>query len=294
MTAMRFLLTGLAALALAACGSNGVAAPARPAMWKLSDPDTTIYLFGTVHVLPKNVAWRTPAFDKAIGSADEIVLEIADQSDKAAVAQTFNTLAVSPNLPPILERVPADKRAQLDALITKAGIKPAALDHMETWAAAVILGTTLYANIGLSPDNGVEKAVSGAAAQGAKPTLGLETTAQQLGYFDKLPEKAQRELLASVLDDSQNASADFDKMVSAWRRGDVKAIAATFDEDLRNNPELAAVLLDQRNANWVQWLKARLDRPGTAFVAVGAGHLAGKGSVIERLQAEGLKVERVQ
>lgn len=291
---MRSLLTGLAAFAIAACGSTSTAAPARPALWKVSDPDTTIYLFGTIHVLPKDVAWRTPAFDAALNGADELVLEIADQNDKAAAAQTFRTLAVSPNLPPLLERVPAEKRPALQAMLTKAGLKPQTLDPLETWAAAVTLGAALYAGAGLTADNGVERALSGAAEQTAKPTVGLETTAQQLGYFDALPEAAQRELLASVVDDSKNVAAEFEKMVSAWRRGDVDAIAATFDDELRKSPELATVLLDRRNANWTEWLKGRLAKPGTAFVAVGAGHLAGKGSVVERLRAAGMKVERVQ
>lgn len=291
---MRSLLTGLAALAIAACGTTSAAAPARPALWKVSDPDTTIYLFGTIHVLPKDIAWRTPAFDAALNGADELVLEIADQSDKAAAAQTFRTLATSPNLPPLLDRVPADKRATLEAMLTKAGLKPEMLDPLETWAAAVTLGAALYAGAGLTADNGVERTLSGAAQQTAKPTIGLETTAQQLGYFDALPEGAQRELLVSVVDDSKNVAAEFEKMVSAWRRGDVDAIAATFDDELRKSPELAAVLLDRRNANWTEWLKDRLAKPGTAFVAVGAGHLAGKGSVVERLRAAGLKVERVQ
>lgn len=291
---MRSLLTGLAALAIAACGTTSAAAPARPALWKVSDPDTTIYLFGTIHVLPKDIAWRTPAFDAALNGADELVLEIADQSDKAAAAQTFRTLATSPNLPPLLDRVPADKRATLEAMLTKAGLKPEMLDPLETWAAAVTLGAALYAGAGLTADNGVERTLSGAAQQTAKPTIGLETTAQQLGYFDALPEAAQRELLVSVVDDSKNVAAEFEKMVSAWRRGDVDAIAATFDDELRKSPELAAALLDRRNANWTEWLKDRLAKPGTAFVAVGAGHLAGKGSVVERLRAAGLKVERVQ
>lgn len=291
---MRSLLTGLAALAIAACGTTSAAAPARPALWKVSDPDTTIYLFGTIHVLPKDIVWRTPAFDAALKGADELVLEIADQNDKAAAAQTFRTLATSPNLPPLLDRVPAEKRAALEVMLAKAGLKPQMLDPLETWAAAVTLGAALYAGAGLTADNGVERTLSGAAQETAKPTIGLETTAQQLGYFDALPEAAQRELLVSVVDDSKNVAAEFEKMVSAWRRGDVDAIAATFDDELRKSPELAAVLLDRRNANWTEWLKGRLAKPGTAFVAVGAGHLAGKGSVVERLRAAGLKVERVQ
>lgn len=290
---MRKHLTILLSAALAACGSAAPAAPeAKPAMWKLSDPDTTIYLFGTVHVLPSDLKWRTARFDQKVGQAKELVLEINDQDDKAAIGQLYKRLAFSPGLPPVLDRVPADKRDALAAAIEKAGLKPAQLDPMETWAVAVTLGASMYAGMGASPDNGVENQLR--ASFKDRPVEGLETTEQQLGYFDVMPEETQRKLLVSMVDDMKSATMDFQKMVSAWSSGDTGAIARTFDDELKKAPEIAKVLIDQRNANWVQWLKHRLDQPGTVMVAVGAGHLAGKGSVIDLLQKQGLKVERVQ
>jgi hypothetical protein len=290
---MRQFLTLLLSFALAACGSAAPAAPkAKPAMWKLSDPDTTIYLFGTVHVLPSNLKWRTLRFDRTVSQAKELVLEINDQDDKAAIGQLYKRIAFSSGLPPVLDRVPADKREALAAAIEKAGLKPAQLDPMETWAVAVTLGASMYAGIGASADNGVENQLR--ANFKGRPIEGLETTEQQLGYFDVMPEETQRKLLVSMVEDVKSARVDFQKMVTAWSSGDTKAIARTFDDELKKAPEIAEVLIDQRNANWVEWLKHRLDQPGTVMVAVGAGHLAGKGSVIDLLQKQGLKVERVQ
>ncbi|HEU4967613.1 TraB/GumN family protein [Sphingomonas sp.] len=290
---MRQIASLLLTVALAACGSAAPAAPqAKPAMWKLSDPDTTIYLFGTVHVLPDDLKWRTARFDQTVGQAKELVLEINDQEDKAKVAEVYRRLALSPGLPPILDRVPADKRAALAAAIEKAGLKAEQLDHMETWAVAVTLGASMYAGMGASPANGVENQLR--VSFEGRPVEGLETTEQQLGYFDKMPEATQRKLLVSMIDDIKNATTDFQKMVTAWSSGDTGAIARTFDDELKSAPEIARVLIDTRNANWVDWLKQRLDQPGTVLVAVGAGHLAGKGSVIDLLQKQGLKVERVQ
>src|SRR6478752_3670925 len=117
---MRKALTLLLTVALAACGSAAPAArQAKPAMWKLSDPDTTIYLFVTVHILPEKVEWRTEKFDQAVTNAKELVLEINDQADKAAVGALYKRLAFTSGLPPVLERVPADKRAALEAAIAK-------------------------------------------------------------------------------------------------------------------------------------------------------------------------------
>jgi uncharacterized protein YbaP (TraB family) len=57
---------------------------------------------------------------------------------------------------------------------------------------------------------------------------------------------------------------------------------------------MTKVLLTDRNRTWATWLKARLAQPGTIFVAVGAGHLAGKDSVQDVLARSGVTVTRVQ
>jgi uncharacterized protein YbaP (TraB family) len=294
------MLGALLATALAGCAAQPVAdkaappASARPAMWKLADPDTTIYLFGTFHLLPKDYRWRTTAFDSALAGADELVLEIANIDDKSAAATTMMKLGVSPGLPPLRERVPADKREALATMVAESGLPVAMLDRLETWAAALALTGVTFKRIGVTGEAGVETDLSAGYKAGGKPIRGLETVDQQLGYFDALSEDAQRHFLAGVLESPENAREEFRKMISAWARGDEAGIAATFDEEAKLSPELRKALLADRNARWTDWLDARMDRPGTVFVAVGAGHLAGRDSVQSMLKARGLKAQRVQ
>jgi uncharacterized protein len=266
----------------------------RPALWKLADADTTIYLFGTIHALPKGFAWRTPALDKAMARAKTLVLEVPDLSDKAGTTATFRRLAISPNLPPLLERVPEDKRAQLTAMLDHVKIPAIALNGFESWAAAVTLASLTLADAGVSPENGVEEQLTKLFRAAKKPIIGLETTEQQLGFFDALSEDTQRAFLVSIVDQTVDAKAEFAAMIDAWRRGDDKAIALTFDDELKLSPELAEALIRKRNANWTQWLADRLARPGTIFVAVGAGHLAGDASLQIMLAKRGLTVTRIQ
>lgn len=268
--------------------------PARPALWKLSDADTTIYLFGTIHVLPDNVKWRTPKLNAAIRQSDELILEVADLGDRDKTADTFVRLGMSQGLPPALDRVPPDKRAGLQALIEQSKAPKAALDRFETWALAVTLAAGVLSTLDISPDNGVEKALAADFKAAKKPVAGLETTELQLSYFDTLPEATQRIFLVSMVDDAADAKTEFARMIRAWATGDEKAIALTFDDEAKLTKELTDVLLRNRNANWTAWIARRMDQPGTVMVAVGAGHLAGPDSVQTMLGARGIKVSRVQ
>ena len=288
------LLLSTATISCAKPAPSKPAATAKPALWKLADADTTIYIFGTIHVLPEGFIWRSKAFDAAAAKADTLVLEVADLGDTTKTAEIFTRLAMSPNLPPVLERVPADKRPGLKALIDKVGFPAAALARFESWAVAITLAGGVLKDLELSPDNGVERKLTEEFSAAKKPIIGLETTELQLGIFDKLPQSAQDMFLAGLADDQADPKAEFDKMLSAWAKGDDKAIATTFDDELRQSAELTDALLRNRNANWTMWLAKRLDTPGTVMLAVGAGHLAGVDSVQAMLAKKGLKVTRVQ
>lgn len=290
------LAAGLATLA-AACTTAPQPAPAagpRPALWKVADADTTVYLFGTIHMLPEGLNWRTPAFERAVATSERLVTEAVLGEDPTASAQAMTRLAFTPGLPPLAERVPADRRAALAAMMTQTGLPAAALDGLETWAAALSLLSVSFAQIGLKPELGVERGLEADYKASGKPHSGLETLDQQMGYFDGLSEEAQRALLLGVIDSPAETRAQFDAMVAAWTSGDTDAIAETFDGETSFSPELRATLMTRRNTAWADWVRRRLEQPGTVMVAVGAGHLAGKDSVQAMLDARGLKAVRVQ
>jgi len=284
--------------ALAAFASPATAkAPvqARPALWQLSDADTSVYLFGTIHLLPENYRWRSAAFDQALNGSQELVVEtIVDEKNPAKMMAALTSLAFSPGLPPLSERVPPAKRAALAAAVKKSGMPPQAFDRMETWAAAFMLLGIQFRDLGLKGGEGVETVLRTDFTAKGKPIGELETNAEQLGFFDKLPEGAQRQLLEGAIETGNSAQAELNAMLASWVKGDVKAIAKAFNRDLASSPELSDALIKRRNANWKKWIEARLATPGTTFVAVGAGHLAGSSSVISMLERDGYKVRRVQ
>ena len=291
------LFAPLAALLAIGSTANAATAPqvARPALWSVSDADTTIYLFGTIHLLPENTQWRSPKIDQAVNSSQQLIVEtIVDQKNPAKLMQALTSLAFSPGLPPLADRVPAPKRAALAESVRKSGLPPQALDRMETWAAAFILMGNQFRDMGLKGNEGVEMVLRDTFTNEGKPIGELESNLEQLSFFDKLPESAQRQLLEGAIDQSSDTRDEFQAMLSAWVHGDVKAIARSFNRDLAASPELQQALLTTRNANWKKWIEQRMSQPGAIMVAVGAGHLAGKDSVIDMLERDGYRVRRLQ
>jgi uncharacterized protein YbaP (TraB family) len=267
-----------------------------PALWKLADADTTIWLFGTIHILPAGTNWMDPGIKRAIDGSKSLTLEVVLDQDPGKVATILMTMGTGPGLPPLSERVPPEKRAQLAALVKASGFPPTFLDGMKSWAAAIMLTGAALRQIGvdaaLSP--GVEPQLTALFRASGKDVDGLETAEAQLGFFNQLPEAAQRAFLVSTLDDPAKARADFHAMLDAWSKGDPAAIEKTFADDPEFTPALRDLLIRQRDRNWADELADRMKKPGTVFVAVGAGHLVGPESVQKMLATKGLKVTRVQ
>jgi uncharacterized protein YbaP (TraB family) len=264
-------------------------------MWVLSDADTTVYLFGTIHLLPKGIDWKGGKLDDALAKSDELIIEtIIDEKNPMQFMNALNSLASSPNLPPLRERVGADKRPALDAAVKASGLPAMVYDRMETWAAAFLLLGSKFRGIGLAPEDGVEIVLRKSFIDRGKPIEALESNAEQLSFFDRLPEEAQRSLLEGAIGTDKDMKTEFTSMLEAWQAGDVEKIAKTFDKDLAETPALRDALMVQRNRNWAKWIAERMDEPGSVMVAVGAGHLAGSDSVQNYLKAKGYRVERVQ
>ena len=78
------------------------------------------------------------------------------------------------------------------------------------------------------------------------------------------------------------------EMQSAWKRGDQSVFVRMLDQLRASSPDTYRMLFTERNARWATGSPAGMQTPGTVFVAVGAGHLAGKDSVQRPLAEHGI------
>lgn len=294
---MKSLLAAAAlALPLPACAQQApapAATDADPALWVVKDADTTIYLFGTVHVLKPGLSWFDEAVKTAFDGSQTLVLEMVEP-DAATQQKVVAAKAFAPGGTPLTQQLSPNYRDAFARAMGEGQIPAAAYDRMRPWFAAVTLSLLPIQKLGYDPANGPEKVLSDAAKASGKRVTGLETFEGQLGIFDALSAPAQVKLLESTIDELPKVDETFGKLVGAWSSGNPEGVASEMNESLKDSPEVAKALLTDRNQRWAAWIAERMKQPGTVFVAVGAGHLAGTGSVQDQLGAYRLKAVRVK
>lgn len=287
-------LLSLALLLLAACSGSERAARTDgkgPALWSVSKGGLEAHIFGTIHVLPADVAWETPRMKQTVAASDRLVLEAKGLDDAAASRAIFENLGKSPDLPPLYRRVPLQDRRKLVNLIGASGASTRSLDGYESWAAALLVSSIVQGKLDVSGDQGVEPALTQDFRAAGKPVDGLETVAAQFDLFDQLPEEVQDRMLSDAVREADHARATYDRMFRAWSNGDMGAIERDFVRQIAPEPELAKALLTDRNRLWADEIAHMRGRP---FIAVGAAHLAGPDNLIDLLRERGFTIARVQ
>jgi uncharacterized protein YbaP (TraB family) len=265
-----------------------------PALWAVKDADTTIYLFGTVHVMKPGVDWFKDGVRSAFDRSGELVLEIVEPDDQQALAATMAGKALARDGVKLSDRLSSEERTRYQGAMVANGLPWQAFEMFNPWMAGMALSVQPLEKLGYKSELGAEKLLTATAKASGKKIGALETIDQQLGYFAGLPMEQQVKFLNATVDGLPDMDREFARLVQNWQRGEPEKLAAEMNESLEATPELAQVLLIQRNARWAQWIKQRLTQPGTVFIAVGAGHLAGKGSVQEQLKALGISSARVK
>ncbi len=266
---------------------------ANPALWVVKDADTTIYLFVTIHVLKPELNWFNGGLKAAFDNSQQLVLDYDDKNEQKE-QELFGKFAIDAAGKTLRSKLTDAERASFDTAMTKLGIPVTGFDPLEPWAAGLTMQLIALAKAGYSPDSGAESVLTSSAKLAKTPIIGLETIEYQLGLLDSLPEPVQIRFLLSGAADIDAGGKVFDDLVNSWAAGDADTLAKLMNEGLNGEAELADRLLTQRNANWARWINRRMEKPGTIFIAVGAGHLSGTASVQHMLTAYGQNAQRVE
>lgn len=288
MPALRRALAGaLAALVLA------TAAQAQPPVWLVTDADSEMVLFGSVHLLPPQLAWKPAALEAALKSADDIWFEnpVGDAADREStkLALSLGTLPPGGSLFALLSRRDA---ARLQRLVVAYGLDIGLIDRLEPWLAeALIVQWVLAKDRGAYGDYGVEAAV-GAASPPTAQRRWFATNAEHLALMDEAPRKDQIASLRDTLRAIERNRDEYPAMLRAWMAGDLSwLLRHQVEPGRRTAPAQFRRLVTQRNARWSQALDDRLKGKGRTVVIVGMGHMVGRDGLPARLRALGYSVK---
>jgi uncharacterized protein YbaP (TraB family) len=272
---------------------------ATPALWKVKGTHGTVYLFGTIHVMKKDVVWETPKVKTALKSSDTLYLEIADMDDAAVKAMQPIIMQIGTDAEhPLSTKISKEDVALLDNIAREMGAPgESSFEPMKPWLVYLTLAVLPAVKSGYAPDSGIDKLLSAEAKAQNKTVKGFETVEQQVHYLADFPLAEQVTLLHEELVDMPKSVKQLDEIVADWTRGEVDKIAAIDNDELKlKHPDLYDKLLVKRNAEFADVLGTLLKdaASGNIFVAVGAGHLAGPDSVQKMLEKKGFTVERAE
>lgn len=265
---------------------------AHPALWHVEGPLGEVYLLGSIHLLPKNIDWRTPEINRAISRSNVFVFEVS--TDGKAQEKIRDLIAKLGMLPPgqsLRASLPPEARGDFDAAIADAHLPLGLVDHEKPWLVSLQLLIAEGAAKHYSADAGVDRAVMAIAAAEHKPTRFFETIEQQLGLLAGSDDKLQMEEFASDLKDYRKSDDDLASLVEAWSKGQADQLAGLMNKELADQPEAKKALLTDRSTRWALQIETMLREKRVFFITVGAGHLAGPDGVPALLRKDGYKVE---
>lgn len=302
----RFLLAAALAIAPAVSfaqdaspSASPPAAPAErvfedadPALWVVRDEDTKVYLFGTFHLLDGR-PWFNDEVKTAFDESDELVVEAIIPENPAEVQPLIMRYAVDPEGRKLSERLSAEQYAALTQALATVGAPAAAFDPLEPWFVSMTLAIVASQRLGISAEHGPEAVLIRAARERDMPVDELEGIEWQIRLFDSMPEEQQIAQLRQAIDNLEEMAEALAPMLAAWSTGDTDGMQQIIVTQSGEDPELHRLIFTDRNRSWAGWIEERMARPGTVFLAVGAGHLAGPQSVQAALEARGLTAVRV-
>lgn len=282
-----------------------------PAIWRLADDDTTIYLFGTIHILPKGFRWRSDALEAVIAEADELVLESTEDDDDMAgmITGIIGTmLEATAERGPLSSLLDEENRPKLEKLSGQIGIPNDMIEIMPVWLLSFFTFYDAAEDYGSINEYGVETVLTADFKEKAKPISAIEDASAVMAAMSAVDETEMVAELNSALSAWDGEGPLFGTVEESaltsdpaayfaddhgWAQGRTSAMEAGLSREELGDAFYNVLLVD-RNRAWAEWLDQRLEQPGTVLVAVGAGHLAGPDSVQVMLDQRGLATERIR
>jgi len=263
-------------------------------LWRIQSDNTTAYIQGSIHLLSKDAYPLPPQIEQAFATSDQVILEmdLAVMNDPMTQIEmlTKGMLPTGQTLTDILKPETIDLISKCSKNI---GMNIIAFERYKPWMILMVLSATKLQSLGFSPENGIDFYFYKRAVSLNKKIVGLETMNEQLALFDNIVGKDQDAFVEQGLEDFMTIGDDIDSIIKAWRVGDLDKLNAILLKNMHKYPELHDILILNRNKNWMKTIEKTMKSGTTTMIIVGAGHLSGKGGLIQLLKNKNYKLEQL-
>lgn len=268
---------------------------AKPAVWLVEQDDAKLYMLGSVHLLPDNVNWYEGLVEQIVGQGDEVVFEVHLTPQKEAQSvQIVMENGLFTNGDTLKNHLNDDHYNNLVLTTQSLGLSAATISSFKPWYASLLLSVSAITQQGWDPESGVDKYIEDVASGAGIKISELETVQSQMATLYDHPLDVQTAMLKDTLEQLKNIREITLEMVDAWASGDLERMNTAFLKPMKEQEELYAKLVVQRNRNWIPVIEGLLKKDQTTLVVAGVAHFIGDDGVVRMLEKKGYEVKRVQ
>jgi len=268
--------------------------PMKHTLWKVKGEQNTLYLLGSIHLMPPELYPLPQPYNDAFDDAEKVVFEI-DESilNQEAMQKSVLQFAQLPKNQKLEQLVGTESYKEIRNLAKKNNVPMLSIEPFDPWFSSITLIGLQYLNAGLSPEHGIDQHFMRKAQKASKPIIGLETINEQFTMFDSMSMELQTEMLIETLKQEVDMQEFVDEMIEDWQTGDMQGLEDLLMEEFQEEPEMYDAMLVNRNLNWLEQFGPMLKDKDDYLIVVGAAHMLGKDGMVQLLENQGYTVEQL-
>jgi uncharacterized protein len=247
----------------------------------------TSYVFGTIHLMPKDKFNIDSTLTAAFNSSSMIAMEVdlnMDLAQKIEVAKE----TILPEGKTLRDFCTKDQYQMIYTYaVDSNGMSKKKFKRYSRLKPFFFSSVMLQES--LENTKSYELEFGEMAKKGSKKTMGLESIQVQMQTINTVSLEDQVQMLIDGMKETQS----YDAMLSNYLSESIDALYTEIVSESEGFPNFVENFLNKRNRQWIPVITDQIERENT-FIAVGAGHLPGPNGVLQLLNAQGYSLAPIQ
>lgn len=281
-----------------------------PLLYKISDEDSSVYLFGSIHIYDERFYPLPDYVMNAYDDSDCVAFEfdvIAFENDIDAQTEALSVMVYTDGST-ISDHIDDDVYEDAVEILEENGMYFSYMDYYMPCLWSNMIDQLMYENAGIDLDkDGIDSYLLNCAYEDGKEIVEVESALSQYTMLSEYSAPLQEYLLESSVEyyygDEDEIAEEIEELKKVWLKGEKEYFAAYLDEeddDIEDEYERALyeeyynAMTVERNLHMTNFTKEALEDNENMFICVGAAHLAENGAMVDQLIQQGYTVEEIR